>query len=141
MFISLPSIRFRLRVAPQKNVFRSFFRLFARCANFASTRKVLKRKFGSSRSISSKNRRDRSYPRDFRAVTSFPVWNTGIVLLGAQHMSCVEHRKCFAWNTGNPLLGIQEKPCLGHRKCFAWNTRSVLLGTQELSCWEHRKCF
>ena len=32
---------------------------------FSTARKFLKTKFGSTRSISSKNRRNRSYPRDF----------------------------------------------------------------------------
>ena len=38
IFILCPSIRFRLRVTPQKLFFRSFFRSFARRENFSSTR-------------------------------------------------------------------------------------------------------
>ena len=32
---------------------------------------------------------------------------TGNVLLGAQEMCCLEHRRCAAWSTGDVLLGTQ----------------------------------
>ena len=72
MFILLPSIKFRLWVTPQKTFFivRSFVcllvaRFFCRRDFFFGHAKILKKKFGSTRSIPSKNRRNRSHPRDF----------------------------------------------------------------------------
>ena len=38
---------------------------------------------------------------------------------------------------GHVLLGAQEMLCVEHRKCFAWSTGSVLFGTQEMLCFEH----
>ena len=57
----------------------------------------------------------------FRA---FFLWSIGNVLVGAQGMSCLEHKECPAWDTGNVLPGTQGMSCLEHRKCPAWNTRN-----------------
>ena len=62
----LPSIKFRLRVTPQKTFFRLFFRSFARRENFSSVRFFFSaRKFSSARKFGEKNlgRRDRFRPK------------------------------------------------------------------------------
>ena len=73
-----------------------------------------KKKLGSSRAISFKNRRNRSHSHDFSAVSGCagcdysPAWNTRNVLLRTHEMSCLEHMKCFAWNRRDVLLGTHE---------------------------------
>ena len=62
----LPSIKFRLRITPQKTFFRSFFRSFARRENFSSALNFFSaRKFSSARKFGKKNlsRFDRFRPK------------------------------------------------------------------------------
>ena len=63
----LPSIKFRLRVAPQKTFFRLFFRSFARRENFSSARNFFFRRenFRPRENLGKKNlsRRDRFRPK------------------------------------------------------------------------------
>ena len=61
-------------------------------------------------------------------------------MIGAQHMSCLEHRRCPAWNTRNVLLGTQGMSCLEHTECHAREERNVLLRTHGVSCLEHKEC-
>ena len=140
MFVLCPSIRFRLRVTPQKTFFvRSFVRSFV-AKIFGRRENFWKKSLG---------RRDRFRQKIVKIGAILAIFEPlQVFLFGTQELSCLEHSTCLAWNTGNVLRGSQEMSCLERSKCLAWNTgivcleQSKCLGwTQEMFCLEHRECF